>query len=245
MRHCGNAVRASSVKRENDMNILVLNGSPKRENSDTLAATRAFLEGMNDVSENSVKLIHVIDMKIGYCIGCFTCMKNGGNCVLDDDMAEITEDILSSDLLVFSFPLYCCSMPASLKALVERLLPLSSLKMTKRNGIYEHIPQRDFSRLRYLMVSGCGFPDGRNSFEPAVMLFERIFPCNHTVITVPESPLFNVKEASSLTERKLGELRRGGREYAETGRISEELLRKIGRPMMDEERYVSIVNGSV
>ncbi len=42
------------------MNILVLNGSPKTEKSDTMYVTRAFLEGMNCDCENSVRIIDVI-----------------------------------------------------------------------------------------------------------------------------------------------------------------------------------------
>ena len=36
------------------MRILVINGSPKRERSDTMHLTRAFTDGMNEVQENEI-----------------------------------------------------------------------------------------------------------------------------------------------------------------------------------------------
>ena len=74
------------------MKILVLNGSPKREHSDTLHITQAFLEGMNEVSHHDIHIIHVIDSHINYCTGCFSCMKNGGTCIHEDDMSGILAD---------------------------------------------------------------------------------------------------------------------------------------------------------
>ena len=83
------------------MKILVLNGSPKRDKSDTMHITRAFLDGMNDTENNEIHIIDVIDMHIEYCTGCFSCMRNGGNCIHGDDMRTILEEILESDLLIF------------------------------------------------------------------------------------------------------------------------------------------------
>lgn len=108
------------------MKILVLNGSPKREQSDTMHLTRAFLEGMREAAPQEVRVIHTVEKHIEYCAGCFACMRNGGDCVHDDDMRAILEEILESDLLIFNFPLYCYGMPASLKALLDRTLPLSN-----------------------------------------------------------------------------------------------------------------------
>ena len=113
------------------MKILVFNGSPKREKSDTMHITRAFLEGMNEVSEQEIQLIHVIDKHIEYCTGCFACKLNGGTCIHNDDMRAILEEILESDLLLFSYPLYSYGMPAHLKALLDRTMPLSSIAMQK------------------------------------------------------------------------------------------------------------------
>ena len=79
------------------MKKLVLNGSPKKDKSDTMHITRAFLDGMNEVAENEIKTIHAIDKHIEYCTGCFACMRNGGECIHHDDMRGILEDILNSD----------------------------------------------------------------------------------------------------------------------------------------------------
>ena len=127
------------------MKILVLNGSPKRGGSDTLHITRAFLAGMQDAAAQEVRLIHVIDSHIEYCTGCLGCMRNGGTCVHDDDMRGILDAILDSDLLLFSFPLYSYSMPAPLKALIDRTLPLGSIAMRRVGERYEHVAQADFS----------------------------------------------------------------------------------------------------
>ena len=158
------------------MKILVFNGSPKREKSDTLHITRAFLDGMNDVHQNDVEFINVIDKRIGYCKGCFVCKQNGGICDIDDDMPQILNDILESDMLIFSFPLYCYGFPAPLKALLDRTMPLSTLAMLKDGDHYCHPTTHDFSKTRFVMICGCGFPDAKHNFEAITLQFHRMFP---------------------------------------------------------------------
>lgn len=225
------------------MKILVFNGSPKKENSDTLHITRAFLDGMQEAAPQEIEMIHVIDRHIEFCSGCLACMRNGGRCRHDDDMRSILEKILSSDLLLFSFPLYGYGMPALLKNLIDRTLPLSSIAMRKVGERYEHVGQADFSHLKYLMICGCGFPNSTHNFEPAVAQFKLMFRRNHTVITVPESPMFNVPEAAVVTMPRLELVKEAGRQYAENGAIDAELLAQIGSPMIPEETYAKIVNG--
>lgn len=227
------------------MKILVLNGSPKKEKSDTLHITRAFLEGMERAEPQEIRTIHVIDQHIEFCSGCLACMRNGGVCRHNDDMRVILERILVSDLLLFSFPLYCYGMPAMLKNLIDRTLPLSSIAMQKVGDRYEHVGQADFSHLRYLMICGCGFPNSTHNFEPAAAQFKLMFPSSHTIMTVPESPMFNAPEAAVVTVPRLELVREAGRQYAKTGAIDAELLARIGSPMIPEETYAKIVNGQI
>ena len=225
------------------MKILVFNGSPKRDESDTLCITRAFLAGMQAAGEQRIKVLHAVDQRVEYCTGCFACMNNGGHCIHDDDMRGILEEILRSDLLLFSYPLYCYGMPAPLKAIIDRILPLSKMTMEKVGDRYEHVGQADYSHLRYVMICGCGFPNSRQNFEPAVSQFKLLFPHDHTIITVPESPLFNVPDAAMVTEPRLELVKAAGRQFAETGAIDEGLLAQICAPMIPEEQYAAIVNG--
>lgn len=224
------------------MKILVLNGSPKREKSDTMQITRAFLDGVKEVAPQDVHIINIIDKHIEYCTGCFNCKRNGGGCIHNDDMKELLDEVLESALLLFSYPLYCYGMPASLKAFADRTMPLSSMAMKKQGDRYVHVGQTDFSHLKYMMVCGCGFPNSKQNFEPAVMHFKLMFPNNHTIITVPESPMFNAPEAAEVTVPRLALVKKVGRQYAETGEIGEKLLAEIRSPMIPEDVYAEICN---
>ena len=95
------------------------------------------------------------------------------------------------------------------------------------------------------MICGCGFPNSKNNFEPAVAQFRLLFPNHHTIITVPESPMFNAPEAAIVTVPRLALVRQAGRAYAESGAIDADLLAQIGSPMIPEETYAQIVNGGV
>ena len=227
------------------MKILILNGSPKKDKSDTMHITNAFIDGMNEAGTNEVSIIHTVEKHIEYCHGCFACMHNGGTCIHKDDMRDILEQILDCDLLVLSYPLYCYGMPASLKALMDRTMPLSSMAMQKVGERYEHVGQADYSHIKYLMVCGCGFPNSTHNFEPAEAQFRLMFPHDTTIISIPESPMFNAPEAAVVTVPRLELVKRAGKEYAETGAISEELMKEIRSPMIPEEQYAEIVNGTV
>ena len=75
--------------------------------------------------------------------------------------------------------------------------------------------------------------------------FKLMFPTGHTIITVPESPMFNAPEAAVVTVPRLELVREAGRQYAKTGAVDAELLARIGSPMIPEEVYAKIVNGQV
>ena len=224
------------------MKILVFNGSPKKEKSDTMNVTNAFLAGMKSSTDIDIKTINVCDKHLEHCRGCFTCKTNGGTCVHTDDMKEILQEILDSDVLLFSFGLYSYGMPAGLKNLIDRTMPLSSMAMQKVGDRYEHIGQADFSKLHYVMICGCGFPNSKNNFEAMITQFKLLFPNNHTIITIPENPMFASREADIVTKPRLELVKKAGAQYADNYTIDDVLLQEIGSPMIPDEIYAKICN---
>lgn len=92
------------------------------------------------------------------------------------------------------------------------------------------------------MISGCGFPSKTNNFEAAAKQFELCFPNNHTMITVTESPLFNIQEASPVTIPFLEIVKQAGIEYIKDEMISSKTMKKLNIPMISEGEYAQMAN---
>ena len=74
------------------------------------------------------------------------------------------------------------------------------------------------------------------------MQFKLMFPNNHTIITVPESPMFNATEAAEVTVPRLALVKQAGKQYADTGKIDDDLLVEICSPMIPEDAFATICN---
>ena len=103
------------------MKVLILNGSPKGDKSNTYRLTSAFLDGLRQTQPVEAETIETGKLHLLPCRGCFACWsRTPGKCVLQDDMAGVIEKILAADVLIWSFPLYYFSIPGQLKLLIDR-----------------------------------------------------------------------------------------------------------------------------
>lgn len=97
--------------------VLILSGSPRKSgNSDILCDE--FAKGAIE-SGNDVEKIRVFEKNIGYCRACYACKKSGV-CVIKDDMAELLQKMIDSDVIVLASPVYFYSIDAQLKAVIDR-----------------------------------------------------------------------------------------------------------------------------
>lgn len=215
------------------MNILVINGSPKNERSDTLQLTRAFLEGMGETAE----ILHTMQANVRPCLGCFSCwFKTPGQCIQKDDMSGIIERYLAADLVIWSLPLYCYGAPSQCKAVIDRLLPLNSPEMYADQNGHTHHPCSRKLNMKSLLISGCGFPDLENNFEGLRFQFKRMFG-EMPMIFCTEAPLMGIAEAAPVARVRLELFRKAGREYKETGGLSAPMQAALDAPMIPPEQY--------
>ena len=225
------------------MRVLVLNGSPKKR-SDTFCMTDAFLRGMNKEQENVIDVINIIDKDISPCKGCFGCWeKMDGHCVIQDDQNEILDLYVRADVVIWSFPLYCYSMPSHLKAVLDRTIPLVKMKMVEESdGTIHHEAMVDFSKIHTVVICGCGFPDWEGNFNSLKLMCSTCFG-NLEMICVPEAPLFNIPEAAIVAEPLLENFEKAGAEYASSLKLSGETKAILETPMIPKEEYLRKNNG--
>ena len=122
-------VSNSSSGDENDMKIVVLEGSPNKNGSSNLLASE-FIRGAKEAG-HSVQAVDAAHGDIRPCTGCIHCGYEGP-CVQKDDVSRIRRTILEADIIVFVTPLYYYGMSAQLKILIDRFCAFNSSIQRKR-----------------------------------------------------------------------------------------------------------------
>ena len=218
------------IGKQKRMNVLLINGSPKGKNSNSLKLAYSFIEGLkseyaNNGKEISIEELHVASMNIDACKGCFTCWKKTpGICCIKDDMQTVIGNQLKADIILWSFPLYYFNVPGILKNLIDRQLPMSLPFMSSREDGYgsgSHDSRYNMEGKRHVLISTCGFYSAEENYDSVLRMFDHFLgKGNYETVFCGQGELFRVKELSARTEEYLDAVKVAGAEYAETGMIS-------------------------
>jgi multimeric flavodoxin WrbA len=102
--------------------VLVLEGSPRQGNTATV--TDWVLAGIGKGAK--VERIHVAELDIHGCQECFGCMKTkkAAGCRQDDDMIDVYDKMVDSDLIIFTSPIFCWGITGQLKTVLDRCFAL-------------------------------------------------------------------------------------------------------------------------
>ena len=233
------------------MKVLVINGSPKGEGSNTWKLTRAFVDGIRDqLGEGGMELrvASVRELNIQPCLGCFSCWRNEqGACCLHDDMAGVIADRVWADVTVWSFPLYYFGVPGPLKNLIDRQLPMSLPFMEQRAdgvGNGSHPARYDLSGKRNVVVSTCGFFTAEGNYDAVRAQFDHL--CgrgNYEEVLCGQGELFRVPELAQRTDAYLRLVRRAGAEFARGG-IGADTQRELGQLLFPRETFEAMADAS-
>lgn len=97
--------------------VLVLSASPRKGGNSDLLCDQ-FVLGAKAAGKQAEK-IFLRDKKINYCVACYAC-RESGNCIQQDDMAEVLEKMIAADVIVMATPVYFYTMDAQMKTLIDR-----------------------------------------------------------------------------------------------------------------------------
>jgi len=134
------------------VNILVLNGSP-RKNGNVAKTLRREVEKMSEKYENcQVIWEDICDLRFDFCNGCMACRAKK-ECVLEkDDAHKIAEEIKNCDMIFAGTPVYWGNVNGKMKALFDRLVAV--MMAESKSGI----PLALHKGKRALIVTSCTTP---------------------------------------------------------------------------------------
>ena len=228
------------------MNVIALNGSPRKNNGNTSLILNPFIEGMIEAGAD-VELYYVDDLKIKPCHGDLACWtKTPYICPLDDDMAWLNPEIAEADILVLASPVYCDGFTGPMKMLMDRMMPNVLPFMELREGHTRHQMCSGSTSRKIALVSNCGLweMDNFNVIVAHTKAFCRnanaefagalLRPHGEAMKRVIEMdlPIYDILDAA----------REAGRQVVKDGRISEETSSKVSRELISRDVYIQKAN---
>jgi NAD(P)H-dependent FMN reductase len=142
------------------MKLLVVNAGNK--SSSTSKLTNLAIEGfMNIQREWNITIVDLMDLNIGYCRNCKTCMNDTTStpytkCTIKDDMGQLNDHILESDAIIFSSPVHMGNTTGAMLNFLERVCYTHG-KATKTVMTIKGVPEPRHPKNRpYIVIETSG-----------------------------------------------------------------------------------------
>jgi len=144
------------------MKALILQGS-LRPDGNTAALVKPFRRRMEALGSDCTELF-LNNMKLRSCIACRCCQDNREQfgCIHDDDMQQIFDLVLESDVMILATPIYSWYCTPPLKTVLDRLVygmnkyygkeSASSVKSTRKEKISL------WKGKQVALITTCGYP---------------------------------------------------------------------------------------
>jgi multimeric flavodoxin WrbA len=231
------------------MRVLAINGSPNAEKGNTALILGPFLDGMRRAGAE-VEMVYSSRIKVSPCSADWSCLaRTPGRCIHDDDMTDLYPSLRQADILVIGTPVYVSGMPSPLKSILDRMVALSQPFVELSQGHCFHPSAEGTKSSKVVLVANCGFWELDN-FDPLVAQVRGM--CRSTsrefagALLRPHGPTFGMMlRTGAPVGDVLDAATEAGRQLVETGRMSEETLSAVSRPLVSLEAYVQNNNDAL
>jgi len=211
--------------------VVIINGSPRRMNGFTYFYLQYLIKGIEQTG-TEVEVIEIYDenFDIEPCRGCFTCWtKTNGKCVIKDDANKLIEKVNNTYLTIYAFPLYIDSIPAKMKAFLDRHFIMVKPVFVPYHNLTRHPLWH--TKERYIAIfSISGFPE-IEQFKPVVETFKGIARNSHrpliATILRPGAESFTAPPYRNYLKEILSSLEQAGDDLVERGKVSKRILKSI------------------
>lgn len=228
------------------MKVLLIESIP-RKTGYTAKMAGHFKDGLA-TSEADVRIIDLFNYDIKPCKGCYMCWsKTPGKCIIRDDMDELMEYFLESDIIFLVTPLYHYTMNCEMLKFFERTLPFTKYGFNNspldlmRNSV--RYPEKWKGKKIGLLT--CGAFKEYENFSAITRTFELIANCMSLeicgILIRPESYLLRFKLAKPKTITNIEKaFEHAGYEVGRNGFIEKETVDKAKAPIVNtSEMYIN------
>ena len=230
------------------MKIAAFLGSAKKKRSNTYVMVERVLAGARGAGAETQHIL-LAEKEIHHCLGCLNCwIRTPGRCAIKDDMAEILEIYMQSDIVIMATPLYTDNVSGLTKTFMDRLIPLVDPHMVidpVDNETRHPEPERPYPGI--VAISSCGFPE-QSQFQVLELVFSRmarnmqaglvaeIYRSQGNLLTIPHPAI------SPIVENYLNLLEKDGSEIVENRKLSDQTKAALDQPLIPREAYIEGAN---
>ena len=183
------------------MNVLVLQGSPRRQNTEALCAP--FLDELRKAGAEAA-YVRLAEKAIAPCRGCYACQQVSGQygCAVQDDMYTLVPLLCAADVIVLATPIYSWYCTGEMKAMLDRLYGMNKYYGSGSGRLW-----KDGARMAILATHGYDQSYGTDPFRMGI---ERL--CKHSHIGF--AGLYSVRDLDDLASFVTPEAQEGARAFA-------------------------------
>ena len=218
--------------------VVAINGSPRMEKGNTAMILAPFIQGMVDAGSD-VELFYARRLKVKPCTGEMHCWYGkAGECIIKDDMELLYPKLREAEILVLATPVYI-PLPGEMQNIINRLCPLIEPFLGTREGRTRARFHKDVEIRKIVLVSTGAWWEKEN-FGTVVRIAEELAKDASVEFAgaVLRPHAFLMKEDGELTqdgEAVVNAVRRAGYELVKEGRMGQETLEMVSRPLISEE----------